>query len=533
MQVRGTVRSACVAVRAQAIRRPYLVTLLLCLAVLGASVHGTDLPAQVYRTGLVHRGSLLWDARWFGGHALAGYSVLFPPLAAVLGVGLLGLASCVASTAWLTRLLRRGAAEGHELALLWFAVVTVIDLVVGRLPFALGLAFGLAALAYAAESRPRPALLLALLCPLASPLSGAFLLLAAVAWMPAARRQWWPLAFGSGAGLLAPLFLGESGRFPFPVFTLATVITCATVGYWVSPRTSTLRRGFVLYGLAAVVLFVVPNPIGGNVERLSALAAGPVAAFELVRTGRLRQLAVLALPILTLQLAPVPSALATVGHDPSSSATYYAGLSAFLKSHPLPLGRVEVPMTERHWESAFVAKVAPLARGWDRQSDVARNGVLYDDDLTPAAYRDWLATNGVRYVALPDVALDPSSRGEARILAAAPAWLTPVWHDAHWRVWAVADATPLVRGGTLVSLEPSSFTVSFHGPATARVLVRWTRFWAVSRGTGCVGPSGDGWTQVRAFGAGAVTVSARISVDAVTRISPPGSCARHTKTASG
>src|SRR2546421_257767 len=92
-------------------RRPYLVTLVLCLAVLLAGVHGTDLPAQIYRTNVFrYDRALLWDGQWFGGHALAGYSVLFPPLAAVLGINVIGLASCVASTAWLTRLLRRGGA---------------------------------------------------------------------------------------------------------------------------------------------------------------------------------------------------------------------------------------------------------------------------------------------------------------------------------------------------------------------------------------------------------------------------------------
>ena len=56
-----------------------------------------DLAAQDYRATL---GLVLWDYGWYGGHHMPGYSVLFPPLAALLGPRLVGALSAVAA-AWL------------------------------------------------------------------------------------------------------------------------------------------------------------------------------------------------------------------------------------------------------------------------------------------------------------------------------------------------------------------------------------------------------------------------------------------------
>src|SRR4029450_13000672 len=45
-----------------------------------------DLAAQEYRTALWRReGFAIWDAGWYGGHHEAGYSLLFGPLAALMG----------------------------------------------------------------------------------------------------------------------------------------------------------------------------------------------------------------------------------------------------------------------------------------------------------------------------------------------------------------------------------------------------------------------------------------------------------------
>ena len=54
-----------------------------------------DLAAQVYRADLFHRiGFAVWDASWYGGHHMPGYSLIFPPLGASMAV------AAIAETIW-------------------------------------------------------------------------------------------------------------------------------------------------------------------------------------------------------------------------------------------------------------------------------------------------------------------------------------------------------------------------------------------------------------------------------------------------
>lgn len=506
--------------------RPELVTLALCLAVLALGLRGPDLPAQDFRTWLFrNHGLLLWDDRWFGGHLVPGYSVVFPPLAAVLGAQTVGFLSCIGSTMAMVRLARYDTAQRHTAGLIWFSVATVANFIIGRLPFALGLAFGLAALAAVQRRRPLAAGLLAVLCSLASPLSGAFLLLAAAAWAPALGwRRALPLA-GASSGLLVALVLGGGGSFPLPWTSLVTVLVFAAFGLIFAPHGHrTLRLGLATYAVAAVVLFLVPNPVGGNITRLGTILAGPLAAVVLLSTGRRRVLLVVAGPLMIWQLAPVTGAIAD-SSTPSSRPAYYAGLLGFLQSHTTPSERVEIPLTRAHWETAYVASKVPLARGWERQIDVAYNKVLYDRELTAGQYRAWLLDNRVSYVAIPDAPLEPASVREAEIVAGSPSWLVPVWQDAHWRVWRVVGARSLVTGpATLTALEDSSFTLDFRTAGTADVRLHHTRFWDIEDQGACVSRSTQGWTQVTAFGPGTVTVTARLDLGAV-RPSSPLDCA--------
>jgi hypothetical protein len=495
---------------------PEIVTAVLCAVILAVGIRGPDLPAQNYRVWLLrHHGLVVFDSHWYAGHTLPGYSLLFPPLAAVIGARLLGALSCVAATAALTRLLRRDRATGHDLALLWFAVVVTVDLMVGRLPFALGLAAGIGALVAAREDRRVWCAVLSVACAAASPLAAAFLLLAAAAWWPdAGWSRVWPLGL-SIVGIAAAQVFGEGGTFPFEVFDLVAVVAIGVLAVALLRRDSALvRRGAVLYALAGLALYAVPNPIGGNVERLGALLAGPLAAYELVHRDRFRRwlLALGALPMLAWQLAPVPDAIAT-SYSPSAHSSYYAALVRYLDQHGARTQRIEVPLTKARWETDYLATTFALARGWERQVDLQHNAVLYRKHLSAADYYAWLRTNAVHWVALPDVALDASETGERALLTGPQLpYLTPVWNDAHWRLWEVRDATSLVTGpAQLVSLDVSRFTLRASGAGTATVLLRWTRFWRVTAGHACVAPTPDGWTSVQLFGPGTVTVSAVVN----------------------
>jgi hypothetical protein len=235
----------------------------------------------------------------------------------------------------------------------------------------------------------------------------------------------------------------------------------------------------------------------------------------------------LALPLIVWQLAPVPASFAASQGNASSRAPYYTGLLNYLASQTGPQGRLEVPLTQGRWETDYLAASVPLARGWERQLDISHNEVLYDVDLSPSAYHQWLLANGVRWVALPDVPLDPSETGEAGLLQRAhpPSYLQPVWQDTHWKLWQVRDARALATGPVrLVTLGVSRIDLQMLRPGAAVVLVRWTRFWRVVAGEACVSPTPDGWTQVTAAQPGPVTLSARVGLSSLAGAGNSGSC---------
>ena len=103
-----------------------------------------DLAAQTYRVGLFDReGPSVWDNHWYGGHHLPGYSVLFPPLGALLGLRLAGALSLVGATAAFAALAGAGSTRAPPAPPRPGSPSRMAATVVsGRLPFALGVAVG-------------------------------------------------------------------------------------------------------------------------------------------------------------------------------------------------------------------------------------------------------------------------------------------------------------------------------------------------------------------------------------------------------
>ncbi|MGC5331126.1 hypothetical protein [Micromonospora sp. DT62] len=188
--------------------------------------------------------------------------------------------------------------------------------------------------------------------------------------------------------------------------------------------------------------------------------------------------------------------------DPTSRAAYFAPLRAFLDGQRLT-GRVEVPPTRNYWEAARLGEV-PLARGWLRQADIDRNPLFFTTvpgaagtgvPLTGASYRDWLTANAVQFVAVPDAPLSWVGRAEAELVAGGLPYLTPVWSDPHWRVWAVTDPTPIVEApAELVAHDGASVTFRAPEAGTVPVRVRHSR-WLTASGGATVAAAGD-WTVV-------------------------------------
>ena len=492
-----------------------------------------DLAAQVYRVELFHRlGLAVWDEHWYAGHHLPGYSLLFPPLGSLLGVRLLGVLSVLASTVMFERLMRSlyGAVAARWSAA-WFAVAAVGDVWAGRIAFALGVSLALAAALALRRRHLWWACLLAALCASASPVAGALLGLAGLTVSVASGSWRHVLVLAAPAGAvvlaLAALF-PEGGYEPFPILSFAaTAVVTGTFLAALPSGARTLRIGGWMYLAVCVLCLAIHSPVGSNVERYGVLLAGPLllcarlsapraaAAAPGVVAGA-RRVAMLALALgaaaVWVVWGPVRETAAVAG-SPATSASYYLPVERFLAGRPGGPVRVEVPLTRSHWEAALLAPSVSLARGWEKQLDTRYDGVLLRPGLTGAGYDGWLHDQAVAYVALPDVALDPSSAQEGRVIRSDPAFLKLVFASAHWRIYAVRNPTPLVSGPAhLVSLGNDSFTLRVASSGTAEVRVRYTRYWTLTAGRGCVGRAAGGWTAVRPAAAGTVVVSARFSL---------------------
>ena len=83
----------------------------------------------------------------------------------------------------------------------------------------------------------------------------------------------------------------------------------------------------------------------------------------------------------------------------------------------------------------------------------------------------------------------------------------------HWRIYEVLAAEPLAAGpGRLTSVGHDSFTLRALSAGAFVVRVRFTRYWTLTRGSGCVAPAPGGWTSVTVRAPGTVQVAARFSL---------------------
>jgi hypothetical protein len=524
-----------------------------------------DLAAQVYRVDLFdHMGFAVWDARWYAGHDLPGYSLLVGPLASLVGLRVLALLSAVASAVLFERLALRFYGVSARWGAVWFALAAVGDVWIGRVTFALGVPFALAAVLALAARRPLLAALLAALSAAASPVAGVLLGLAALTRALTPMSSGLSLSYRGGAGsrpsgrnaravlllavpaaaVVVPLALlfPEGGHEPFPVVSFA-VTAIVSVAFLVSlPRHQPLlRNGAIVFLLVSLLCLVIPSPVGSNVERYAVLLAGPLLLCA--RTGAggkggsppVRGLPARGLPASGVAIVlcliavwvtwgPVRETLAVSGEE-STRSSYYVPVERFLESRADGPVRIEVPLTRSHWEAALLAPSVSLARGWEKQLEERFDRVLLDPGLTAAAYWRWLHEEAVAYVALPDATLDPSSAQEGRLIRSGPAYLTEVFSNAHWRIFAVRSPTPIATGpGRLVSLGHDSFVLRAGSAGSFLVRVRFTRYFTVTRGSACVSRARGGWTTVRTLAAGDVKVVARFSLARALGVS--GACVR-------
>jgi hypothetical protein len=323
-------------------------------------------------------------------------------------------------------------------------------------------------------------------------------------------------------GVLAIAF-PEGGHEPFGFPTMFPVLVLAALALVCAPRTAvTLRAGVVVYALATIVVYLVPSPIGSNIARLGTFLAAPVGA--LLLSGRPRRVLWVALvPLLYLGWAAPVRDLVSASNDQSASTGYYQPLLRYLRHVERPGSapfRTEIPFTRFHWEAWVVASHFALARGWERQLDIADNPLFYGGRLTAASYDRWLHANAIRFVAAPDAPLDYSAQSEMALIDRGLPYLHLVMRSAHWRVYQVARATPIAGGvATLTGLGPDWLTLRARRAGIVRLTVRFTPYWRLDRGDGCVAEDGP-WTRLTLRRAGPVRLATSFSLSRIGATTP-------------
>jgi hypothetical protein len=488
---------------------------------------GTDLAAHVYqRTVFLQDPFALWNNFWYAGrYSFVTYSLIYYPLAAVLGIKLLAVATVATAALAFATILGREWGPVARWSSWTFAVVWAGIVLSAAYPFALGAALALLAI-WALQSGSRWTFgALAVLTAAASPL--AFLLLALVlagigaARLREGRRMLVPaaivVAMGVTEAVLWRLF-PDGGRYPFSWQELMASCTFCLLGAsltWRVEGARVLRWLFVIYLGACMAAFAIPSSLGENVDRLRYVAV-PVAVLSLsLRRWRPLPVALVALGLaVSWNITPLAFSFVKTSADPASSAAYWQPAISFLHRHLGLSYRVEAVDTAGHWDAVYLPRAGiPLARGWFRQNDFPQNRVFYNDDELPdAAYLRWLRSLGVRYVVLTDAPPDYSARGEARLLRSGRSGLTRVFRTRHLSIFAVPSPRKLITGpapARVVALTQTRVSVHVGARGTYRLAIRYSPYWSAS--SGCLDPGKDSMIRLQAPAAGVVALTFRVN----------------------
>jgi hypothetical protein len=467
---------------------------------------GTDFAAHAYqRSVFLDHGFQFWNNFWYAGHySFITYSLLYYPLAAVIGIKPLAVITAAVGTLSFSTVLARQWGTRGRLASLAFAGVWGAYTLTGAFPFALGMSLALLAI-LALQSGSRG--WFAVLSPLtlaASPLAFLMLALALAGIALAARvgpeRMIWPAVTIGGWGFIEVLLwrvFPSAGHQPFSSKeVLAGVLYCASMVIltWRVDQARHLRYIFLALAGGCIVAYATSSDVGANMIRYRFVAV-PLTVLALsLRDWRPRLLGVALLGVvLAWNLWPLVSSVAAGNDDGAASATYWRPAIGFLRGHLTPSYRVEAVGTARHWEAAYLPRAGiPLTRGWFRQDDFPLNRVLYRP-LSRAKYVAWLRSLGVRYVLVTSARPDYSARHEIALLRSGRSGLRPVFRTEDVEIFRVPSPRRIVSGPSgarIVSFSQARLVLKLRRPGTYRLAVRYSPYWHTS--SGCLSRTVDG-----------------------------------------
>ncbi|MFF5938441.1 MFS transporter [Streptomyces sp. NPDC012508] len=450
---------------------------------------GGDLAAQDAWAEFVGRHpDSAYNLAWYGGMHPVSYSVVSPYVMSVLGVRSTMMIAGTVSAGLTALILVRVRAVRNPLACSLAGVFAFLcNALSGRVTFGLGMMFALGAVAavfcWPHRWRRRRWAKAAVAAPLAglatacSPVAGLFLGVAAAALFLNRRR---PGAYALG---LAPVLVValSSWLFPFsgtqPMSWASTALPFlfGVLCFLLVPRDwRTVRTGAAVYAAGTLLTWLIDSQIGSNVSRLVMLFAGVVllAALPYTVPRSRKWYAVL------LAFAGLNSWIGFKGVDdvirtaPDASWTReVAPLINQLQVRGAEKARVEVVPASSHRESSALSPYINLARGWNRQADMERNPLFYDDTLNATNYQDWLDRWAVHYVVLPTGAPDSGAELEAELVADGLPYLKQVWSDENWRLFEVENPTPLANPPAEVRRAGANEVV-IEVDSPGRVLIR-------------------------------------------------------------
>ncbi|MBH1935296.1 MFS transporter [Streptomyces sp. AV19] len=463
---------------------------------------GGDLAAQdAWAEFALQHPASAYNLAWYGGMHPVSYSAISPYLMAQLGVRPTMMIAGTVSAGLIALLVVRSRAVRRPLwPSLYGAFAIFCNAISGRVTFALGVMFGLAAVAmvfawpsqWRAERRRRwlragLAALMAALATASSPVAGLYVgFVAAALWLGKRR----PAAYALGVtpvvvvGLSAWLF-PFSGQQPMSVASVILPLLSGVFALAFTPKEwRIVRIAAGLYVVGVLLVWLIPSQIGTNISRLGMVFGGVVllAALqeqrtpprsEWLRTGRKWTATVLAVATITIWQGANSTADIIHTTPAASWAREMAPLVDRLQKLDAGRGRVEVVPARSHREASALAPHVNLARGWNRQADMKRNPLFYKEGLlTPGSYRDWLDRWAVHYVVLPTDEPDHAAVKEAELVAKGQPYLQQVWSDANWRLYAVKNPTPLAAApAEVLRADSDELTISVKsaGPVLIRI----------------------------------------------------------------
>jgi hypothetical protein len=451
---------------------------------------GGDLAAQDAWAEFVGRHpDSAYNLAWYGGMHPVSYSVVSPYLMSVLGVRTTMMLAGTVSAGLLTLILIRSRAVRNPL---WVSLAGVFaflcNAISGRVTFGLGTMFALGAVAavhcwpyrwrYKRWAKALVAAPLAGLATMASPVAGLFVGLVAVALFLQKRRPGaWALGLAPAAvvGVSAWLF-PFSGTQPMTIGSVVLPLLYGLLCLFLVPKEwLTVRLTAAVYSLGVVLVWLISSQIGSNISRLPMLFAGAALIAVLPYTvPKSRKWYVTVLAFLGfvgwIGFKTVDDIIHTT--PAASWARELAPLVNELQKNGAEKGRVEVVPARSHREASALAPYVNLARGWNRQADMERNPLFYDDTLNSANYHEWLQRWAVHYVVLPKD--NPDGDGgvrEVQLLQRGMPYLKQVWGDANWQLFQVTDPAPLAEPNAVVDrAEQGEMTLEVR--KAGRILIR-------------------------------------------------------------